>query len=315
MRAPNFFIVGAPRAGTTSLYHYLDQHPAIYMSPIKEPSFFSPEVVELTPRAKDIFAADAAAVQAYLDGPMTEKRDRGFVLEWAQYLKLFKHATNETAVGEASVAYLGSYGAPWAIRARIPDARIVMMLRDPVDRLYSHFVALRAVGEADRPFVEWAAGEVPADAARRTRSGPDWPGRYALHLRRYLDAFRHDQVRVSLYEDYVHDPRTVVKNLLTFLRVDPEYPIDLRRRHNVTLVPRWPALHHRALRSARQAIRSVVPAAVSARARTWYLTPLSRGPTAGERAQVREMLEADIRALETLIDRDLSGWLDPRPAA
>ncbi len=311
MTAPNFFVVGAPKAGTTSLYHYLDQHPAVYVSPIKEPCFFAPEVVELTPRAREVFAADVPALQAYLDGPIREKRGRGFVLEWEQYLKLFKNVRDEAAVGEASVSYLGSMIAPRAIGERIPHARIVMMLRDPVDRLFSHFAAARAAGSTDQAFVAWGLEQARAEAARATPTGPVWPGRYARHLQSYLECFPHQQVRAYLYEDFVRSPATVLHDLLIFLGVDADHPVDVRPRHNVTMVPRWPALHQAPFGAVRHAIRSVVPAPLMMRARGWYLTPRRLRPTADERARILEIYQEDIRALEPLIERDLSGWRDP----
>jgi hypothetical protein len=308
---PNFLVVGAPKAGTTSLYHYLDQHPAVYMSPIKEPCFFAPEVVDFTPRSRALFEADAEALRAYLDGPMREKR-QGIVLDWEQYLKLFKHVRDETAIGEVSGNYLGSSGAPRAIRARIPDARIVMMLRDPVDRLFSQYVASRAAGETHASFVPWTTEQLSAEAARRPPFGPVWAGRYVVHLRRYLECISWSQLRVYLYDDYARAPRPVLRDLLTFLNVDPDWPVDTTRRHNVTLVPRWPALHRIVAPLIRRAIRRIAPARMLERARPLYVTRPRLRPTAEERARVIEIYEADIRALETLIQRDLSAWLDPR---
>ena len=92
VRLPTFFIVGAAKSGTTSLYHYLNQHPAIFMSPIKEPGFFAPEVACCTAHAREKFAADAASLRAYLDGPMDHQREYGIVLDWEDYLRLFANA-------------------------------------------------------------------------------------------------------------------------------------------------------------------------------------------------------------------------------
>ena len=85
---PNFFVVGAPKAGTTSLYHYLDQHPAIYMSPIKEPCFFAPEVVDFTPQSRARFDADASALQAYLDlRVMSGRAEEGASAIYKKYIE------------------------------------------------------------------------------------------------------------------------------------------------------------------------------------------------------------------------------------
>ena len=307
---PNFFLVGAPKAGTTSLYRYLDQHPAVYMSPIKEPCFFAPEVVDFSPRTREYFEAHESEVRAYLEGPMRTK-GRGIVLQWDEYLELFRHVGHETAVGEASASYLGSLGAPAAIRARIPDARIIMLLRDPADRLFSHYSASRETGATRVSFMDWVDELSAAEATRHPPIGPIWAGRYATHLQRYLQTFPAAQVRAYLGEDYAPDPGRVLADVFAFLGVDPTWPIDTRRRHNVTLVPRWPVLH-RMLRPVTAAIRATAPSSVVERARTWWRVPSRRTATPAERARALELYSGEIRTLETLLDRDLSAWLDPR---
>ncbi len=141
-RLPNFFIVGAPKAGTTSLYSYLDQHPQVYMSAIKEPHFFAAEIREenLDPELRRGIARDARALRAFLAGPMREKRFGGIVADWEDYLRLFANANNESALGEASVCYLWSPTAPERIADRIPDAKILVMLRHPAERAFSQYL-------------------------------------------------------------------------------------------------------------------------------------------------------------------------------
>ena len=118
---PNFFIVGAPKAGATSLYHYLGQHPQIYLSPVKEPCYFASEV--RPEHFSQEFASTAERggrqLRTYLDGPMTGGDPGGIVANWEDYLRLFKNADGETAVGEASVCYLWSPTAASNIRSRI----------------------------------------------------------------------------------------------------------------------------------------------------------------------------------------------------
>jgi hypothetical protein len=117
-RLPNFFVVGAPKAGTTSLYWYLDQHPQVYMSPIKEPNYFAAEIREENFDPK----LDTRGLREFLSGPMREKRFGGIVADWEDYLRLFASARNECALGEASSVYLWSQTAPEVIACKIPDA-------------------------------------------------------------------------------------------------------------------------------------------------------------------------------------------------
>ncbi len=107
---PNFFIVGAPKAGTTSLYHYLGQHPDVYMSPVKEPNYFAQEIRlgNVSAQWQDWAEREYDSLQLYLRGPMQERKFGGIVSHWSDYLKLFENVNGEKAIGEASVCYLWS---------------------------------------------------------------------------------------------------------------------------------------------------------------------------------------------------------------
>ena len=117
-RWPNFFIVGAPKAGTHSLYEYLNQHPKVFMSPRKEPYFFCPIMVP--------------------DGDKNSNPIR----DEKEYLKLFEEAKNETMLGEATASYLGDPKSAELIHEKIPNARIIIIIRDPVDRAFSSYWGL-----------------------------------------------------------------------------------------------------------------------------------------------------------------------------
>src|SRR5258708_10655790 len=114
VKLPNFFIVGAPKAGTTSLYAYLDQHAQIYMSPLKETHYFSSEVRQknFSEEERSRIARNMRELEAYLGSDMREKRFGGLVSSWEDYLKLFRNVSDEKAIGEATPHYLWSGSAP-----------------------------------------------------------------------------------------------------------------------------------------------------------------------------------------------------------
>jgi len=294
---PNFFVVGAPKAGTTSLCKYLEQHPQIFVSPIKEPCFFAPEVRDFSDETRRRAAEGA------------------MVFDWDRYRRLFDGVRGERAIGEGSVSYLSSPGAPGAIRERIPNARIIMMLRDPSDRLFSHYVGACATGATTRGFVAWMAEQRAIEAGRRPAWGHITPGWYASHLSRYLAVFPASQVCVLLYDDYVQTPERVYRDVLKFLDVDSDFPLDALERHNVTLVPRWPRLGHRWIAPVRRTIRAVLPRGMTDRVHHALMKPRGIGPRADERDEVIALYESDIRELQRLIGRDLSAWLDARQSA
>jgi hypothetical protein len=305
IRPPNFFVVGTPKAGTTALYHYLAQHPGIYMSPIKEPAYFAADLFAIKQQL-GIAEPDPDALRAYLDGPLTGP-GTGVVADWDQYLKLFKNVQDETAIGEVSGNYLASSAAPRAIRERVPHARIVMILRDPVDRLFSQYSEAVGEGEASLGFLHWVDEQAALESARTPRLGAVWNGFYARHLQRYLEHFPSEQVQVCFYEDYCRSPRAMLRGMFAFLGVDPDFTPDLSRGYNVTWQPRSASLQD-ATAPLRNMLRGVAPAAVK---RGWRTVAHRRPRRLGhdERNRVLVIYAEDIRELQQLVGRDLSAWL------
>ena len=206
-RRPDLFIVGAPKSGTTSLYEYLDGHPEIFMSPVKEPFYFSPDVVG-GPRRRFSYGEDED-----------------------EYLGLFAKARNEKRLGEASTRYLASQQAPSLIRAFQPEARIVVMLRNPVDVLYAlHNERVSYGGEEILDFEEALAADEDRMAGRRLRphSNPAWAVyrnwvQYGRNIANWLDSFPREQLHVIIFDDFAADAPGELRRLLDFLEVDPDY--------------------------------------------------------------------------------------------
>ncbi len=272
---PNFFIVGAPKAGTTSLYHYLDQHPEVYMSPIKEPNYFASEVraENFGAEQQERIARDLEEQRRYLDGPMSEQRFGALGLDLDDYLKLFRNVRGQRAVGEASVCYLWSQSAAANISARVPEARILMILRDPAERAYSQYMQWVTKGAIRHSFREQVERSLRHAGGKFEMMHPFLEmGLYYEQVKRYLDLFPRERVRVLFYEDYREDAARVVAEVLGFLDVDASFAPDLSRRH---LVGRWPGA----------------------------------SMDAADRACLGDYYREDVRRLEALLDRNLSRWL------
>jgi hypothetical protein len=140
-RLPDFFLMGAPKCGTTSLHQYLGQHPGLYMSPIKEPHFFSDEVRvrNFDPVMKAKAAARAGDLRAWLDGPGRGPFSGGPIGTHTDYISLFREAGQCRLAGESSTCYLWSPTAPRNIADHVPHARILAVLRNPIDRAFSQY--------------------------------------------------------------------------------------------------------------------------------------------------------------------------------
>jgi hypothetical protein len=192
---PNFFIVGAPKAGTTSLHAQLQSVPGIFMSRIKEPNFFSRTVVPD-------------------DHPLRPIRDP------RRYLQLFEGVTTEAVVGEASPTYLADPDAPRLIHDKSPEAHILISLRDPVERAFSHYLMMRNNGTAKLPFLgEIRRGLEQGENRHLVLLRPD-VGLYHDQVARYFGMFGRGRVRVILFEELGADTRGTLQQILQFLGVN-----------------------------------------------------------------------------------------------
>lgn len=288
---PNFFVIGANKAGTTSLHRYLDAHPEIYMSPVKEPSFWSRRETVTGPSMPSRPAIEAIA-------------------DLAAYEALFDEVTDEKAVGEASTNYLQSAVAPERVRARLPDVRLVAVLRDPSDRAFSAFSML--VSEGLEPLDDFEAA-IDADLAGNTWRHYIGMGRYAPGLTRWMDCFGRDRMKIFLYEDLRADPGALMRETYAFLGVDPAFSPPLSEHSNVTMVPKHMGLFRLAKSSstAKDAVKRVLPTSIRARLKRtvsdWNRTrPGAISPEM--RARLIEVYADDIDRTAELIGRDLSAW-------
>lgn len=275
MTLPNFLVIGAAKGGTTSLHHYLRQHPEIYLTPVKETNFFWSEARE---------------------------HGRKTVQTLAEYERLFDGAGSRKAVGEISPQYLNSETAAERIRRDLPGVRLIVSLRNPVDRAWSDYLGRVRILRETGTFEE---------ATRPGRPCLEW-GFYSSRLKRYYDRFSREQIHVMLYDDFAADPVASLRALFAFLDVAPDAPIDTTTRHNPAAMPRS-FLLNRFLWKSVQAVQSVVPArfrgtGILARllARTYRPAP-ALSPE--RRRRLINTYRHDILATAALIDRDLSHWL------
>ena len=291
MTMPNFFIIGAQKAGTTSLYHYLKQHPQVYMSPRKEPHFFEGMHSDfLRPGRRST--------------PVTELGD---------YQALFEGVSGEKAIGEASTSYLYSPKAPALIERSIPEAKLIAILRDPVERAYSNFLYCVQVGR--EPLASFAEALEAEETRMQDKWGSLWyyrqKGFYYAQVRRYFDTYGRDRVGIWLYEDLRDDPVKMLRDVFRFLDVDEGFVPDMAIEHNPSGLPRSRTLYLQLRKlTARNPVlvERFLPAGLRGYVKSWFFGKPPPVP-----AEVRRRLtysyREDILKLQELIGRDLSPWL------
>lgn len=291
MPLPNFILVGAPKAGTTSLYHYLRSHPDVFMSGVKEPHYFY-YIEELMP------AWGVSTLGAYE--------------------ALFDGVSGEQAVGEASTWYLYSETAAFQIRRAIPEARILALLRNPVDRAYSSWAYRVQMGWETESF----EGALDREDERHAR-GDVWDvhymraGLYADQVERYFQQFPAEHVRVMLFEDMATRPQKVVRESFTFLGEEPDaVGPDVDQVHNKTVLPRSPLIA-RMMKHGRlsSAVRGLVPPGTLSPLRKALsrVNQRARPPLdPALRARLTDQCRPDVRRLSDLLGQDLeSRWFGP----
>ena len=300
MTLPNFLIIGAMKAGTTSLYRYLKQHPQVFMSPIKEPNFF---------------ALEGEA----LDDP------RVTVTDLDSYTALFDGVTDHRAIGEASVRYLYSEKAAERIHHYIPDAKLLVVLRNPVERAFSAYVYQFSRGSDLSPHFGEA---LQAEPERIAQDFDCWwhykaMGFYHAQLQNYYQYFSPQHIKVCLHEDLCEQPNAVLADIFQFLQVDSSFQPNTAQQHNTTRVPQNRLIHN--FLTKPHPIKDVFKPLFSASLRYKIVKGLrqknltassnvdpSKRPTLTP--EVRQQLindyREDIVRLQDLLQRDLSHWLN-----
>jgi Sulfotransferase family len=281
---PNFFIVGAPKAGTTSLYAYLAQHPQVFMPAVKEPQFFA----QIQP--SDEFRHLVESIG-----------DR------SRYLRLYHKAGDFAAVGDASPSYLWHPEVPARIKRVVPEAKIIIALRDPIERAHSHYLAEFREGAEHLPFHAALCSDL-----RRPRKGPGIShmyvelGQYAAQVRRYVESFGADRVHVLLFDDLKRSAQRALAAIFQFLGLDAAQAngVDTGRVHNGFVEPRWRWTRQiSGRRWARRLGQTIVPRGVGSFIFDRILNKPGAKPPIDPRAKdlLRPIYEPEVRELEAIL--------------
>ncbi len=301
---PNFFLVGAPRTGTTSIYGYLAAHPQVYMSPIKEPTYFARSL--LTAQFFAHRRRPRLNFNAYLDSPIREAVHLAYVTQWEDYVRLFERVDSQSAIGEASTFYLQCPDAPTEIHARIPDARIIIGLRNPVERAYSEYLMNYSIGFIRGSFIETVEDECSHGFPM---GGVIAGSSYHEPLRRYLEVFGSGRVLVFLQED-LQNEAALQHRICEFLGIEHRDAAGHIERRNVALVPRAGTLNQLLYRSGlKQFLARVLPEKLKeAGKRRYYTKHVATTLSDEDRRRVSAIFAGDLAELQPLIGRDLSKW-------
>lgn len=277
-RKPHFIIIGAVKGATTWSARALARHPSIFI-PGPEPHYFSTE---------------------YDKGP-----------DW--YLALFAEAAAGAVIGEKSADYLAHPEAAARMAAFVPDARLIVQLRNPVERAYSDYCMLYRRGTVREEPAAYFSPKRTGGASERFLNG----GLYADHLRRFYDRYPRDQILVLLVEEVTTSPTPVYNRILSHIGLPADAKEVSAARENDSAAPLLPLGLRSALKPLKKAVKPLRGNPVFEAVRGVFAREVDYPPLGDEaRDYLRSYYRADIAALETLVGRDLQRWRsDASPGA
>lgn len=301
--SPNFFIVGAPKCGTTALHAYCAQHPDVFMPARKEPRFFAPDLDSGSARDSKYFVRDVN-----------------------EYLSLFASGSRRRLRGEATALYLFSNVAAQRIRAFRQDAKIVIMLRDPVELMYAfHSERLYNGNEHIVDFAEALQAERDRRRGQRISRRTVIPqalqyrevATLSTQIERFLAAFDRSAVFFIVFDDFVRDTAAVYRDLLRFLDLDATFTPEFRTHNGNKRVRSYAVrnLIKRPPEFLRNATRAILPTVVRQRIAkdigrlNVHITPRPHMDP-DLRRELRLEFASEVRRLSQIIQRDLSPWSD-----
>ncbi len=288
MKKVNLFIVGVAKGGTTSLHSYLDKHPEVSMSRIKEPNYFTWKQIR--------------------DQGLYYVKEKNIETE-SEYLSLFEITENVKILGEASVSYMFYPGTAQKIKAYNPESKVIILLRDPVKRANSHYLMDKRLG-----FVKKKLSDIFHDPDRENSLHYQQYiklGQYYSQVKEYLDVFDQKNIRIYLSSEFKTETSRILAEIIEFLGLNGQIEIDTSKQHNVS------GQGKNALvrmiyknRFLRKMIKGILPKSIGEAAKGAAFKSGGDSIDSELEKEIREFYKADILKLEQLIDKNLSSWYE-----
>ena len=285
----DFFIVGAPKAGTTSLYHYLDEHRDICMSSDKEPNYFSDEELQ----QQDMYYGKSRVETIDI------------------YHSLFDKHLESKVKGEASVSYLFYKKVPKKIKEYNPDAKIIIMLRNPCHRAFSHYLMDRRLGLVYDSFEDVIDKKSNHKNANLFYQQYIQVGQYASQVKSYLECFDRNNILFIEYEDFRKNISHVMNRVYKFLNVEPSSQADLNQKYNLYSRPKNNIIRFiYSFVFLRNMLTSIFPKKFISLIRSVLFRRDKKPSLSDEAKQKLKMLFADdVNKLSKILNKDFSSWI------
>ncbi|MDJ0662831.1 MAG: sulfotransferase [Crocosphaera sp.] len=294
VKLPNFLIFGVQKAGTTSVYNYLKQHPEVYLSPVKETNFLEKDWPKLIEQGRRFKAKK--------------------IVTFEQYKDQFKGVTNEIAIGEISPNYLFHHKTSIELIKRyVPNAKLIAILRNPVDRAISDYLMHVREGQSNTPLKEQIK-------YRYHKSFVILKGCYYQQVKHYFEEFGREQVSIFLYDDLRKDSQKFLQEIYKTIGVNPDFEADTSQKSQVAQLPKNEDINKLLVRKnpirslSATLLKPILSEEKRQKLRSFLISINSKSKKEidsfdEEKELLLNLYRDDILKLQDLLDRDLSAWL------
>ena len=287
---PNFFIVGGSKCGTTNISYYLNEHPQVFVSELNEPYYF-----------------------CRFDVPEDFERS-SMIKDEVKYLKLFENAKNHKAVGEATSAYLHCPHAASEIKKSFPDSKIIISLRNPIEKAHSSYFSYKFMHPDNRSFIDMINWQ------EQERHGKEFfiynfieGGFFSKHIKRYQNEFRSDNIKIIIFENYIKNEPEHIKSILKFLDIDESINLTEQPKGSYRVPKNKIAGSLLGSPLFRKVATKLIPTVQRQKLGDKFFLRQTKKPSMlpSERKLLKEIYETEVRNLEELLGSKLP-WDDFR---
>ncbi len=306
MVSPDIFLIGAAKAGTTTIAEWMTMNPDIALSKIKESNYFSKEI-DPANFSKAFNSISSPIPAKYWKGEELEFIHQGFIRDSQLYARLFEHSIKGQKLADCSTSYFWSKKAPDLIKKNSPNAKVLLILRNPVDRAWSHYRMARKYGLTQESFLK----ELEKDFLSKSVWGRSQNfyhlSCYSERLNHWMQNFDKNQLRVEIYETFFRDPQQNWNRVCGFLEVNPNSISKVDKKHE-SQDPKYPKLQKIIFRFNFRFIRLLLPKKLYSYLKNLLFHKKPEVLSAKTRNKAMKYFINDINQLETLMGRSLSLW-------
>lgn len=288
VKKPNFFIVGGSKCGTTNISYHLNEHQEVFVSELNEPYYF-----------------------CRFDVPENFERP-SMIKDEEKYLELFENAKNHKAIGEATSAYLHCPHAASEIKKCFPDSKIIISVRNPIEKAHSSYFSYKFMHPDDRSFLEMINWQ---EQQRHEKEFFIYnfiqAGFFSENIKRYQNEFSSDNIKILIFEDYIKNEHEHINSILRFLGIDK--PINLTDQPKGAYRVPQNKISGFLLGNSRfrKVATKIIPTVQRQKFGDKFFLKQTQKPNmlSNERERLKEIYEAEVNNLEELLGRKLP-WND-----